>query len=183
MPCRWSLEGSVDGLHWEDVNPDGGDYVITTNDYDAVAKDGFLIRKNVLFSGAHARSNTAGWPIRGTSTNVFARLSHVRSVRVDAGARLVLDGPALVVSRLRIDADAGVGTIQGVTFAETGTVELEGYVSEAKALPCDWSATDGAANVATWSVKVGARAQTRYRVKYVDGAVVILPPGLTVSFR
>lgn len=183
MPCRWSLEGSVDGLHWEDVNPDGGDYVITTNDWPAVAMDGYLIHANALFSATRAKTNTNGWPIRGMSTNTFAALSHVRSVRVDQGASLVLEGAALAVSHLRVNADRGVGTIKGAAFASSGTVELEGYVSEAKTLPCDWSATTGAANIAGWSVKVGDRAQTRCRVKYVNGALIILPPGLTLSFR
>ncbi|MCQ2389829.1 MAG: hypothetical protein MJ240_00275 [Kiritimatiellae bacterium] len=183
MPCRWSLEGSVDGLHWEDLNPEGGDYVITTNDCPAVARDGRYVHTDTAYSAASANVHSGGWPIRGTSTNAFACLSHVQSLRVDAGASLVLDGPALTVSRLRIDPSQGVGTIAGVTFAETGLVELASSVTEAKTLPCDWSATSGTENLSGWSVKADGRIQARCRVKYADGALVILPPGLTLSFR
>ena len=194
MPCQWSLEGSVDGMHWENVKLDGGDYIITTNDCEAVKYSSRFIFSNGALAwsipatpaAGSAGHHSGGCAIRGTSTNSYVALANVRSVQVDGGATLEIKGTAGVTfDSLTVDVSKGVGTINGGGFGASGMVQLENCPAGAGAhvFDCDLSGATGATNIADWSVKVNGVERSRWRVKYADGKLTILPPGTHINIR
>ena len=192
MPCQWSLEGSVDGIHWENVKLDGGDYIITTNDCEAVKYSSRFIFSNGALSWSTSATPTAGsaghhsggCAIRGTSTNSYAVLTNVRSVQVDGGAMLELDGVDATFGRLTVDASKGCGTITGGAFAADGTVDIENWQGgDARSMGGDLSGAADAANISRWSVTVGGVEKARWHVKYADGKLIVFPPGTHINIR
>ena len=191
-PNIWSLEGSVDGLQWEDLNPAGGDFSITTNDYPHVAYDSYFIYSGVGQNAANfntrsannAYYHTGGLAIRGTATNSYVTLSSVRSVQVDGGATLEVNGDVTFTS-LVVDASKGCGTVKGGSFPSDGTVQVENWTEgdKAKTMPFDLSGTTDPENISRWGVAVGGAVRSRWHVKYANGRLTVLPPGMTVSFR
>ena len=183
MPNRWSLEGSVDGVHWENVNPDGGDYAITTNDYPAVAKDSYFVKINQTWSNGLAAKHTGGWEIRGTSTNALAVLANVQTVQVDSGATLEIVNAQSSISNLCVDVQAGAGTIKGAAFAANGRIRIKNYSSDSLKIPFDLSGSTDAENLADWKVAVDGKKSNCYRVGYANGMLSILPPGAMIIVR
>ncbi len=193
-PNRWSLEGSVDGIHWENVKADGGDYVITTNDCPAVAKSGYFIFSGLGYayesttttpSGSRPLRHSGGRAIRGTSTNTYAVLTNVRSVQVDHGATLEMEGTNPTFTDVTVDASKGGGVIRGATFGATGTLRLVNYVNDgtAKALPFDLSGTTGAEGLKDWTLVMNGTAAPRWHARYANGALTVMPPGLRLHLR
>ena len=191
-PNIWSLEGSVDGTHWENLNPDGGDFSITTNDYPHLKGDVYFVYSKGYMGSANFTTRAAGnaywhsggFAIRGTCTNSYVTLSSVRSVQVDGGATLEIKGEGDVTfSSLSVDASKGCGTIKGGSFAADGTVSLENYPKDgmARAMPFDLSGTTDAENISHWNVEVDGAARSRWHVKYADGQLTIFPPGMNIN--
>ena len=193
-PNVWSLEGSVDGLQWEDVNLDGGDFSITTNNYPHLANDGYFVYSRGIQNAANftargtnnAYLHSGGRAIRGTCTNSYVTLSSVRSVQVDGGATLEVNGEGDVTfSSLSVDASKGCGTIKGGGFAADGTVSLENYPNDGmvRSMPFDLSGTTGAENISHWTVEVGGSTRSRWRVRYANNTLTVVPPGLRINLR
>ncbi|MDD4019830.1 MAG: hypothetical protein PHV28_18020, partial [Kiritimatiellae bacterium] len=175
-PCVWSLEGSVDGIHWENVKPDGGDFSITTNDCPAVAYDAHFIHSGAGYGSTISyldpRSpvrHSGGYAIRGTSLNDYPVLSNTRSVNVVNGATLEADGP-LSLSNLTVDAGDSAGTIKGFSFAHDCTVNVTnappGLSVELPLVIAD--IPGGAVDTSGWQIKVDGVTQPAYAIR-VDG--------------
>ena len=191
-PCEWLLEGSVDGLHWENVKPEGGDYVINTNDWPALAKDGMFINTNLPYDKAYDKTalspkspyrHSGGWEIRGTTTNSFEILKNIGVVQVDSGATLEIVNAQSEISKLCVDAQLGAGTIKGATFAANGSVRIKGYSKDKLSIPFDLSGSTDVENLADWSVSVDGKKSAGYRVGYADGKLKIYPPGILLIVR
>jgi len=191
-PCAWSLEGSVDGIHWENVKPDGGDYSITTNDCPAVAYDAYFIRSGAVYNntiGSLSPSSpirhSGGYAIRGTSQADYPVLCNVRSVNVVNGATLEADGP-LSLSNLTVDAGDSTGTIKGFSFAYDCTVNVtnagSGLSVELPLVLAD--VPGGPVNTAGWQVKVNGETKPAYTVR-VDGngRLSLCRPGTLLTVR
>ena len=191
-PNVWSLEGSVDGVNWENVNLDGGDFSITTNDCPQLFEGRYFIYSGLIMSesnfntrnGNNAYYHSGGCAIRGTSTNSYIALSSVHSVQVDGGATLEVNGDVTFTS-LVVDASKGCGTVKGGSFPSDGTVQVENWTEgdKAKTMPFDLSGTTDPENISRWGVAVGGAVRSRWHVKYANGRLTVLPPGMTVSFR
>jgi len=181
-------------LQWEDVNLDGGDFSITTNDYPHLADDACFVYSKAVQNAANFTSRGAnnayfhsgGCAIRGTCTNSYVTLSSVRSVQVDGGATLEVNGEGDVsFTSLAVDMAKGCGTIKGGRFAAEGTVRLESYPSgsSSRTIPFDLSETTGAENISRWGIEVGNEPRSRLRVRYANNALTIYPVGMRVIFR
>ena len=192
MPNVWTLEGSVDGMHWEDLNPNGGDFTITTNDCAATQFNAYFVYANAKLNAGNAGPSaesairhTGGCPIRGVATNTYAVLTNVRSVQVDQGATLELEGAGATFTDVTVDASRGGGVIRGATFGATGTLRLVNYVNDgtAKTLPFDLSGATGAEGLKDWTLLMNGTAAPRWHARYANGSLMIFPPGLCVNFR
>lgn len=191
-PNVWSLEGSVDGTHWEDLNPSGGNFSITTNDYphlgtnrSFVYSGGSMNAANFTTrSGLNAYWHEGGFAIRGTSTNSYITLSSVRSVQVDGGATLEVDGD-VAFSSLVVDVAKGCGTIKGGTFPADGMIQLENHSAGGVTLsmPFDLYGTTSPENIARWSVRIGSEVKRSLRARYAAGRLTIYPVGIRIVVR
>lgn len=191
MPNVWSLEGSVDGMHWENVKTDGGDYSISTNDCASAASDGTFIfagvamdRDYTLYSAKSPVNHMSGCAIRGTSTNSFDVLSNVRSLRVDAGATLELENVEATFSKLAVDMSVGGGTIKGAAFAGSGSIDLLNYVrTGSQSVSIDLESSSGTSGIRSWTVSVAGQVDPRLRAKYANGVLTVRSGGMFVVVR
>ena len=190
-PNVWSLEGSVDGVSWENVKLDGGDFSITTNSCPQLAAGAQFVFSGKSQAAANFNTKAAdnayfhadGCEIRGTATNSYVAFTNVRSVQVDGGATLEVKGDVTYDS-LAVDAAKGCGTIKGGAFAADGTVDIANWEgNDARTLGCGFAGAAGAANISGWSVKVGGVERSRWHVKYSDGKLTVFPPGMRMIFR
>lgn len=191
-PNIWSLEGSVDGTHWEDLNPSGGNFSITTNDYPHLGKNRSFVYSGKTMddanfttrSGKNAYWHEGGFAIRGTSTNSYITLSSVRSVQVDGGATLEVDGD-VTFSSLVVDVSKGGGTIKGGTFSADGMVQIENHLAGGgtQSIPFDLSGTTSPENISRWSVKIGGELKRSWRARYASGRLTIYPAGIVIVIQ
>ena len=130
----YSLEGSADGRVWEKIAEDN---------------------EVVLPSG------NGSWV--GGSATAFAisralAFTNVASVAVAPGAKLTANGPVAPIKKLVVDADAGMGTIEGFDFAEEGTIEISSMTGKCVArIPAELLNTDTLANISNWTIVSGGK--------------------------
>ena len=191
-PCAWALEGSVDGIHWENVKPDGGDFSITTNNCPAVANDAYFIYSGASYNqytGSLSPSSpirhSGGYAIRGTSQAGYSVLSNVRSVNVVNGATLEADGP-LSLRNLMVDGNNSAGMIKGFSFANDCTVNVTnagpGLSVELPLVLTD--VPGGSVNTTGWQIKVNGVTMPSYAIR-VDGngQLSLCRPGTMLTVR
>ena len=192
MPNVWSLEGSVDGMHWENVKLDGGDYSITTNGCEAAATDSTFIfagvameRDNIALGTKSPVNHMGGCSIRGTSTNSFVVLSNVRSLRVDHGATLELENVEAAFTKLTVDMAVGGGTVKGAAFASAGVVDLLNYEpsGSAQVIPIDLESSTGTESIRAWAVSVAGLVNQRLHAKYGNGVLTVHSGGMFVILK
>ena len=173
-PYHSTLEGSVDGLHWE-----------TLDTVDASTE------KNLcwaLSGGAIGAGDRNACPDEGThaiashSTRTYATLSGNPLVTVEAGATLEAEGE-IEVSKLAIDAQ-NAGTMKGFRLAETGTLDVTGLTSARFDSNFTFDPAT-AENLANWSVTSGGKPLTSHTcdVNPVTGRLTFVKKGLVIIFR
>lgn len=191
-PNVWALEGSVDGIHWENLNPEGGDFSINTNECASVATSSTFVYSGKAFvpnnvgpSGYSPSRHTGGFPIRGVSTNSYAVLSNVRALQVDSGATLELDGVEATFDEIVVDMTKGGGAIKGAALAEGGMVRLENLSSQdmPQRIALDLSGVSGTDNISSWGVALGDTEKSVMRVRYANGALTVYRPGMKICIR
>ena len=186
-PNRWSLEGSLNGVNWEDVNPDGGDWTITTDDVNT--KDYYFVfskgkRATSIPATASAASNVHhanGCPIVGHAAKGFDVLTNVNTVKV-CGGTLEADGE-IELSKLTVDAASAQGRISGFTFAESGEISLENVPTGVGETELPVAIDTVGADLSKWSVTVNGAAKPAWRVAVRNGKLHAIPPGLMLIVR
>ena len=165
-----TIEGSVDGLHWEEV-------ARTNNMPVAGASWTWSYRNTTATSGSH----TGGAPFaRGSSTNTWHVLEGGNTVSVAPGAKLVADGD-ITLSSIKLAATGG-GTREGFSFAESGTIDVTGWNGSHGEIPLNFSNAANLSNVSGWNLKIGGAASSR-RFAVSTTGVRLLERGLRLSFR
>lgn len=139
-PSAISIEGSVDGYHWEPL--------VETNDIISMSTTEGWLTDNKKWQMAADRR---GIPIRGVSTNDCDTLSNVSTVRVASGATLKIEGE-VVLSDIAVDCVNGAGTIDGAILAETGVLRIEGAVKNGDRIPLKCINTETFGNLLLWDV-------------------------------
>ena len=154
----YSIEGSADGRMWE----------LVAEDNEAV-----LPKSNGNWYGATRTTFTID--------RQMLALTNVASVAVAPGAKLVANGPVAPIKKLVIDADRGMGTIEGFDFAEEGTIEVGSMTGKSvAAIPAVLLGTDTLANISGWTVVSGGKARNwsvsadADKITVVKGGSVIL---------
>ncbi len=191
-PRTYTLEGSVDGFHWDVL-----DDVEDTLAWDDWSKNGgMLLPEN---KGAWAWSwmyttniaevgNTqvhAGKPIRGTTDVVYPSLTNIRSVSVSGGGVLAVEGDTIELSSLSVDCNGGGGTISNFTFAANGQFTVANASADTiQKLPLKFADVGNVAALANWTLAADIScAAKRYRLRVKDGEAYLTRPGIMVSFR
>ena len=182
----YSLEGSINGLQW--------DMLYATNDAPLASASWYWTSADKRFNNNEiVVSATSGYPIRGHSLRTFATLTNVSNIFVAAGATLQVAGLAEnetlpLKSGVTLTVDCGQtsspATISGLTFPETGTVNLVNVPKGGNVLvPMDTSASVGfAANVSRWTVQKDGEP-TKYRISASASGISVIPPGIVILVR
>ena len=170
-----SLEGSVDGLHWNmlidklevPLHSASWTWGVSGN-CDA----------NTKFTYAH----TDGAPVAGSTDKTYSVLTGNPFVSVAPGAKLVADGD-LTIKNLTLDGEKGMGTLDGFAFDESGTINIVG--DKAKFLdkaPADIrGATVG--RVSDWAVSVNGTLKPGWKVAASSDGIKIIKSGMLLLFR
>lgn len=183
----WSLDGSVDGLYWTELDSKEYPELMQKGTYKGSPSDTemYWVSDNSQWvrTTTTAKPTHTGFPVTASrAAKTYSQLANA-TVRVASGTSLVADGD-VTISSLSADAEAGMGEIRGFTFAKGGTLALTNVPREgatfAKALA---EATD-AANLESWSLTVNGRANANFDVRVDDdGTVSVLPRGLIFIIR
>ena len=185
MVCSWIVDGSVDGLHWTQLDEQQCNPGVTnrTSASNWVYDDSAFVKYNTSTKNVEATKHK-GFPITAKrEAKAYSQLANA-TVRVAPGATLVADGDVTLSSVAVADAAAGMGAISGFRFAESGVFTIENMPKSgatfAKAIT---DATD-AANIAKWSVSVNGKVNANYSLRVrADGTISVSPKGLLLIVR
>ena len=174
----WSMEASADGVFWDKVHEvmgsthdcPGGTYWISDNSSFAA---GATHTSSFTFGLDNGKSLITGAPSQLASA----------TVAVAPGAVLRAEGE-VTISALEVDANNGVGTIDGFSFAENGVISIAGVdkLSDVVSVPVGFANVTGAENLSKWSLTVGGK-RVNGLVTYANGIVKIMPFGAVVIIR
>lgn len=152
----YSIDGSADGRVWEEVAKD-----------DAV----------------ELKTGSPHWyGATHTSLKIERRLAftNVASVAVAPGAKLVANGPVAPIKKLVVDADAGIGTIEGFDFAEEGTIEIGSMSGKSSVrIPAELLNTDTLANVSNWTIVSDGKPR-KWRVDASPDGITVVKSGMVI---
>ena len=131
-------------------------------------------------SSAVTTDNPPGYAFGTTETGLFVKMDSVAYVGVSGGGTVKAVAP-ISTSGLKVDASTG-GTVDGFTFAASGTLEVVGFDGQMNELPVTFQNKAGLENVQDWTV-TGAGVPLGTKVKARDGRLRLVPPGTTLILR
>lgn len=187
-----SLEGSADGIHWDDVL--GGDKVINGDELPfgngCWASAGSSNKAYVSGDAAKHTSNKSpldipdAFKLTKTKPDGFTVLPDGVEVRA-CGGKLTTEGGVVTVKALTVDMNKTT-VLDGLAFAEGGTLTIENFVSDGKAvkLPVTFANAADQAKLAGWNLAFTGTRQYHREIKVAaDGSVTLEPFGLSVIIR
>ena len=175
MVCSWIVDGSVDGIHWTQLDEQQCPVGVTNR------TDMTWVYDNAAFvktTGKHT-----GFPIKASrEAQVYNQLANA-TVRVAPNAALVAEGE-VTLSSLSADAEAGMGTISGFTFAESGTFDIKNITKAGAKFTSAIKAAQNAANIAKWTLSVDGKVSSKYNLSIdSNGTITVMPQGILVIIR
>ena len=178
VPMFYTLEGSVDGLNWDELSrqdefkePDG--------------RYAWRYSKEECAVGCGSKPHSGGEAIRGVPLQTYSTLGNVKSVSVAAGASLVADGdPISLPAGVTLAVHAGGnGKLEGFVLPTTGTVDVLDWDGESGFASLDFSGTTGWSNIDGWTVTVEGVATSRLKVKASAEGLSLVKTGMTIVIR
>ena len=180
-PSSWTLEGSPDGLHWKLLDDVTGFADVST----MTAFRYYYLPETQGEDDGTAATHAQGPKIAGNDADaVWPMLNNVSTVSVAAGATLEVEGPAIAVSHVTLNA-AGAGTFKNLAFPENGTIDVTGLDPSAKktTIVPTYEACD-TANMAGWSLTIDGQVPKKHSYTITeDGKVTIWKNGLAIIIR
>ena len=184
-PVSWSVEGSGDGLVWEDLASVNGSLAPSTlTNYYCWVSDGTssLGYSNKPENAPHAKLPLSSSRVRAD----YTQLASLRSVTVEQGTTLKKVGyGTITIGRIAADS-SGVGTIDGFSFASGGVLSIQDISPGATVveIPADFRNADGLSCITGWSVAIDGAVARRFRVASVSPtSIKICRRGFVASFK
>ena len=166
----YTLEGSVDGLHWEKV--------METNNLPVASASWTWSYRNTT---GNPNPHTGGAALyRGSTLRTWHVLEGGNTVSVAPVAKIVADGD-ITLSSVKLSANGG-GTIEGFSFAGSGTLDITDWAGSYDEIPLRFANATDFANVSGWSLKLDGENSSRKFVMTENG-VRIKPRGTMFSIR
>jgi len=168
-PIIWSLEASVDGMTWDEVD---------RVDVDPFSSAGWAFARKTYTNGSGA-THTGGHAIAGATNKTEQAISRYCPVSVASGATLKCVGTA-EIANLSVDF-TGAGTISGFNFATDGTIEVLNVPKGGGAIPLTFADTDPAevAKIAGWKLS----SDGKFKLSASGGLLRIFPYGTLFLVR
>ena len=173
-PTQWKLWGSVDGAAWTPLADN------VTNTDDAVT---WTYLTNSTPDTARTEYNI--YPLVSLAASpAYAPFGDVE-VSVGSGATLDLESAEMSLSRLKVNLDAGAGTITRFTPAMGGTIDLcsSSPVTVGRTIPLSATEVSSPTNLKSWTVKVNGAVRSDLGVRWNDGVLRVIGGGLQLIFR
>ena len=171
----WSLEGSMDGINWENLD------TVISNAHPTTGGEFRWIGTNR--SSAHNPLEGLG-PIAPETSRDLLRPSSVASVSAAAGATVKVNA-ALPTAKIKVDYALGGGTIEGFVLAKNGTLEVVNVPEDAGRsllIPLSLVNVSGAENISGYTVLVNGKNKS-WSCRYSDGYLKVDAPGTVILFR
>ena len=170
-PTQWSLAGSTDGVNWTALANNA------TNTDDVVA---WTFLTNSTPDTARTEYRLALLDRLPAGSANYAPFGGAE-VSVASGATLDFDSAEMGISRLKVDMDAGGGTITRFTPVENGMVEIVSASSVAGdvVLPLTVSHLGSPQNLGTWTVRVNGSVNGGKRIQWRNGSLCVGALGTT----
>jgi hypothetical protein len=171
----WSLEGSMDGINWENLD------TVISNAHPTTGGEFRWIGTNR--SSAHNPLEGLG-PITPETSRDLLRPSSVASVSAAAGATVKVNA-ALPTAKIKVDYTLGGGTIEGFVLAKNGTLEVVNVPEDAGRsllIPLSLVNVSGAENISGYTVLVNGKNKS-WSCRYSDGYLKVDAPGTVILFR
>lgn len=171
-----SLDASVDGITWTEL--------FSTNAVPYVTGTSWVSTGEEYEAGV-PHMPAPEWRFAGNAgeQTTVSQLANVSAVSVAAGATLKAED-GLTLSKLTLDCAAGaLGTIEGVTFAEEGVLNLTGVGKTDQVVTTSFVNCTGVGNLAKWTVRIDGVDSNRRFVEVGDGELKIRCRGLAVILR
>jgi autotransporter-associated beta strand protein len=184
-PTAMALEGSADGLTWENVWTSNNIPLATVRNTLVISGKGIGNDTNLAKALV---GNTRGARISHSYPTKSTGLIAATSFSVASNATLRTDGAALAFANgvtWRISA-AGGGTLQGFTLPAEGTLDVSDLPSGASQLRLPVTCVDvsGLDNVAGWSIVSGASdLAARWSVGVRNGEIWMSRRGFCVTIK
>lgn len=166
-----SLEGSVDGLHWD---------VLTENVSENLTSGSWLW--TVGNTSSYNDPSNPGAKVAGTTAKTYSVLTGEPVVSVATNAALVADGE-MSIKHLSVNAAEGMGEINGFAFAEGGTIDFTNLSRETTLVKANFKNATDFVKVNDWSVSIDGKAKSGYKVTVSEDGIKIARPGLILSIR
>ena len=188
--ATWSLDGSVDGLRWDELTPTESARNLWTSSVTGAGNySHFWYYGREKYVAGSASAHATGKQIAAVKQDPLPCLENVSAVSVAAGAALRADASAdIEVKGLIVDA-AGMGTIENFRFAEKGVIDVRNVAGAGNSvlLPGTYSNVRGFGNIANWTLKVdGVETFIAKVVASENGngkCLTFVKPGMTIVIR
>ena len=130
-----------------------------------------------------AAVHTTGCPIPARPTQRPAQLNNC-TVNVSKDATLKAGAEGMTIGKLRLDA-AGVGTIEGFSLADEGTIDFANVAKETRSLTFTIPGMDAAEidKIADWDFTVNDETPKHWTMSVRNGVVSLQKDGLILLVR
>ena len=171
----WSLEGSMDGINWENLD------TVISNKNPTTGDQCKWIGTNR--TTPHNAGEGLG-PIAAETSRALLRPSSVASVSAASGATVKVNA-ALPTAKIKVDYALGGGTIEGFALAKNGALEVVNVPEDAGRsllIPLSLVNVSGAENISGYTVLVNGKNKS-WSCRYSDGYLKVDAPGTVILFR
>lgn len=171
------FEGSTDGYNWDMLIDDQNDLTIPESQpkwFSEPSSISYGVRKG------------KGYAFKQTSATETYHVHSFSAIGAADGGAFEVMGDPLTVSGLVVDATAPAGTLANVAFAQSGTVNVLNaaeLAAEPLELPGDYSALDGAENIARWRLLLDGEESLKRVLTVRNGRLCLAPCGSRVILR
>lgn len=190
-PRTYVLESSPDGVNWHEVykEDDAGSHHKARGGYWISSSASSTANANEAFAPGAVRKLSDGKGLAfanraATADSHPTALSSVAGIKVAGGAALSLVGDVAPVAKMTVDLADGMGSISGLTLAESGTLDILGAATPFTGtnIVVDWSGVANPDVLERWTLQMNGRIRS-CPVRVTDEGLSILPPGLTIIVR
>jgi hypothetical protein len=166
-PTQWSLSGSADGVNWT---------VLANNatNTDDVAAWTFLT--NSTPDTARTEYSLQLLDRLPAGSAAFAPFGNAE-LSVASGAALDFESAEMEIACLKVDMDAGGGSITRFTPAENGIIDLvsSSQIAVDDEIPLTIGQVSSPMNFRSWTVKVNGVVREDLRIRWRNGRLYVSP--------
>lgn len=179
----YTLDGGVDGVHWERLAEDL-EAVVPGDNACWYASPSVGLAKTTLGKDGRVGFKFGGNRL-GTVTNAFSTLANVSSVSVTGGGVLRTTAPVTLKSGVTLTLDAASGgALEGFVLPASGTLSVENLPNaQVVALSATFADTEGLGNLRGWTLRSGDGPAPGRRILVRDGRIYVRKKGIVVSLR